>query len=161
MNSTSPVGDPSLQHARVLPFMSDSALALVAPLVVYWVYSLFFHFLSKAEFPWIERYRIHEPEEMKRNKVSVKEVIQGVILQQVLQTILGFLVLDDEETSITATILTADRIASVISNLLRTLSIKQHLITHFGSPAYMDTLLTISSALQYYIIPAMQFFLAM
>jgi sphinganine C4-monooxygenase len=141
--------------------MSDSALALVAPLVVYWVYSLFFHFLSKAEFPWIERYRIHEPEEMKRNKVSVKEVIQGVILQQVLQTILGFLVLDDEETSITATILTADRIASVISNLLRALSIKQHLITHFGSPAYMDTLLTISSALQYYIIPAMQFFLAM
>jgi hypothetical protein len=98
---------------------------------------------------------------MKRNKVSVKEVIQGVILQQVLQTILGFLVLDDEETSITATILTADRIASVISNLLRALSIKQHLITHFGSPAYMDTLLTISSALQYYIIPAMQFFLAM
>jgi sphinganine C4-monooxygenase len=161
MNSTSPVSDPSYHHARVLPFMSDSALALVAPLVVYWVYSLFFHFLSKAEIPWVERYRIHEPEEMKRNKVSVKQVIQGVVLQQVLQTILGILVLDDEETSATATLLTADRIASVISKLLRTLSVKQLLIAHMGSAAYMDALMTISSALQSYIIPAIQFFFAM
>jgi len=141
--------------------MSDSALALVAPLVVYWVYSLFFHFLSKAEIAWVERYRIHDPEEMQRNKVSVTEVIQGVVLQHVLQTILGFLVLDDETASTAATIVTAERITSVVSKVLRILSIKQIVIEQYGMPAYIDSLLTISSALQHYIIPTIQFFIAM
>lgn len=141
--------------------MSDSASALVGPILVYWVYSLFFHFLSKAEIPWVERYRIHDPEEMTKNKVSVKDVIQGVVFQQVLQTILGFLVLESEETSATSSLLALDRIVWAVSKVLGSVHIKQLIIAQFGMPAYMDTLLTISSILQSYIIPAFQFFVAM
>ncbi|KAJ2959060.1 hypothetical protein NQZ79_g5422 [Umbelopsis isabellina] len=159
MNSTIVVDSSHITPPRVLPFMSDSALALVAPLVVYWVYSLFFHFLSKAEIPWVERYRIHDPEDMKRNKVSVQEVIRGVIFQQVLQTVLGVLVLEDESSSV-ATFLTTENITSVVSNILRIISVKSYIVEQFGMPAYIDVLTTISSLLQHYLIPAFQFFVA-
>jgi sphinganine C4-monooxygenase len=159
MNSTIVV-DSSHISPRVLPFMSDSALALVAPLVVYWVYSLFFHFLSKAEIPWVERYRIHDPEDMKRNKVSVKEVIQGVIFQQVLQTVLGIIVLEDESSS-SAAFLTTENITSVVSNGLHIMSVKPYIVEQFGMPAYINVLTTISSLLQHYLMPAFQFFIAM
>ncbi|CAO3663743.1 unnamed protein product [Umbelopsis ramanniana] len=163
MNATTPVDTFFQQHqpTRLVPFMSDSASALVGPLLVYWVYSLFFHFLSKAEIPWVERYRIHDPEEMTKNKVSVKDVIQGVVFQQVLQTILGFLVLEGEESSATSSLLTLDRIGWAVSKALGSVHIKQLIIAQFGMPAYMDALLTISSILQSYVIPAFQFFIAM
>ncbi|KAH8552059.1 sphingosine hydroxylase [Umbelopsis sp. PMI_123] len=163
MNITTPVGSSYQQHqpTRLVPFMSDSAAALVAPLLVYWVYSLFFHFLSKAEIPWVERYRIHDPEEMTKNKVSVKDVIQGVVFQQVLQTLLGLLVLEDEENSASAAIFNLDRISWAVSTALRTTHINQLIIAQFGMPAYMNALMNISSVLQSYIIPAFQFFVAM
>ncbi|KAG2182070.1 hypothetical protein INT43_006997 [Umbelopsis isabellina] len=160
MNSTIVVDSSQIASPRVLPFMSDSALALVAPLVVYWVYSLFFHFLSKAEIPFVERYRIHDPEDMKRNKVSVQEVIRGVIFQQVLQTVLGFIVLEDESSS-AATFLTTENITSVVSNFLRIMSVKPYIVEQYGMPVYIDVLATISSLLQYYLLPAFQFFIAM
>lgn len=160
MNSTIVVDSSQIAAPRVLSFMSDSALALVAPLVVYWVYSLFFHFLSKAEIPFVERYRIHDPEDMKRNKVSVQEVIRGVILQQVLQTGLGIIVLEDESSS-AAAFLTTENITSVVSNILRIMSVKPYIVGQFGMTVYIDVLTTISSLLQHYLIPAFQFFIAM
>ncbi|KAF9103521.1 hypothetical protein BGX27_010542 [Mortierella sp. AM989] len=89
---------PTVQ-APFFSFISDQALALVLPLIVYWIYSLFFHWLSIQEFPWFEKYRIHDKEEETRNRVSLPEVIKAVIVQQVLQTALGFIVVlaDDSE----------------------------------------------------------------
>ncbi|KAF9996580.1 hypothetical protein BGZ80_001781 [Entomortierella chlamydospora] len=80
-------------------FISDQTLALVLPLIVYWAYSLFFHWVSVQEFPWFEKYRIHDKEEETRNRVSLPEVIKAVIVQQVLQTALGFIVVlaDDSD----------------------------------------------------------------
>ncbi|KAG0344156.1 hypothetical protein BG004_004691 [Podila humilis] len=86
-------------QAPLFSFISDQSLALILPIVVYWAYSLFFHWISLKEFPWIEKYRIHDKEEETRNKVSLPEVIKAVIVQQVLQTALGFIVVvaDDSE----------------------------------------------------------------
>ncbi|KAI1309992.1 hypothetical protein EDD11_003910 [Mortierella claussenii] len=89
---------PTVQ-APLLSFMSDQSLALLLPVIVYWVYSLFFHWISIQEFPWLEKYRIHDKEEETRNRVSLSEVIKAVIIQQALQTALGFIVVvaDDSE----------------------------------------------------------------
>ncbi|KAL0067132.1 Sphingolipid C4-hydroxylase sur2 [Marasmius tenuissimus] len=75
---------------------SDPILALAAPIIAYWVASLFFHFLDTSNWKWLERYRIHESAEVKsRNLASVSDVIYAVIFQQVLQTVLGYFWIED------------------------------------------------------------------
>lgn len=86
-------------HESLLPFLSDKYLALLAPIAVYWLVSLWFTFLDVARIPFFEQYRLHEPEEVsKRNKVSAKRVVALVLVQQVVQTVLGVFVLEDDET---------------------------------------------------------------
>ncbi|KAF9573660.1 hypothetical protein BGW38_008396, partial [Lunasporangiospora selenospora] len=72
-------------QAPLLSFISDQALALLLPIIVYWVYSLLFHWLSIKEFAWLEKYRIHDKEEETRNKVELNEVVKAVIIQQAIQ----------------------------------------------------------------------------
>ncbi|KAF9281296.1 hypothetical protein BGZ68_006730 [Mortierella alpina] len=91
---------PTVQ-APLLPFISDQSLALLLPVAVYWAYSLLFHWISAKEFPWLEKYRIHDKEEETRNKVSLPEVIRAVIVQQLLQTALGFLVVLADDSEVT------------------------------------------------------------
>lgn len=86
-------------HESLLPFLSDKYLALVGPIAIYWLVSLWFQLLDTLRLPVFEKYRLHEPEEVtKRNKVSAKRVVAMVLLQQVVQTVLGVFVLEDEET---------------------------------------------------------------
>ncbi|KAF9322560.1 hypothetical protein BG006_002289 [Podila minutissima] len=89
---------PTVQ-APLFSFISDQSLALLLPIIVYWVYSLAFHWISIKEFSWLEKYRIHDKEEETRNRVSLPEVIKAVIIQQLLQTALGFIVVvaDDSD----------------------------------------------------------------
>jgi sphinganine C4-monooxygenase len=83
---------------RLISCMSDEALAVVMPVVTYWIYSIVFHFIMKAQIPFFEKYRIHTLEEMEtKNKVSLYEVLRMVLVQQTLQTILGIMVLPSEE----------------------------------------------------------------
>ena len=66
----------------------DYFIALFAPIFGYWVYALFFHFIDVYELA--EQYRIHPlEEEVKRNKVTLHEVVRDVILQHVIQTVAG------------------------------------------------------------------------
>ncbi|CAE6394165.1 unnamed protein product [Rhizoctonia solani] len=79
----------------LLDWASDKHLSLAAPIIAYWVYSMFFHALDTLEMPFFEKYRIHESEEVKsRNLVSRIDVIKAVVLQHVIQTILGLVHLD-------------------------------------------------------------------
>ncbi|OZJ04064.1 hypothetical protein BZG36_04656 [Bifiguratus adelaidae] len=126
----------------LLPF-SDQQLAVLSPIVVYWVYSLFFHVLTHLEIPWLEKYRIHDPEELKKNKVSVGQVLRGVLLQQVLQTILGFLFVEDEP------------VVDVIKGQLATVQLVQRVI---ADPVLANSL---GYALYWYILPCWRFFVAM
>lgn len=69
----------------------DGILALIAPLVAYWSYSMFFHIIDVYELA--EKYRIHpSEEEQSRNKVTLHEVIRDVIFQHVIQTVVGLVV---------------------------------------------------------------------
>ncbi|GAA5823011.1 hypothetical protein JCM11251_004456, partial [Rhodosporidiobolus azoricus] len=81
-----------------IPGMSDKILTLVAPVVAYWGLSLFFTVIDNLGWDCLERYRIHEPEEVtSKNKVTVREVLIAVIFQHVVQTLAGYFWLDDEE----------------------------------------------------------------
>ena len=85
-------------RTQLLPGVSDLHLSLAVPVVCYWAYSLFWHVLDKLDLAVLDKYRIHEPEEVtKRNKVTVPEVIKAVILQHIIQTLLGLAALAEEE----------------------------------------------------------------
>jgi len=85
-------------RASLLSWISDKDLSLLMPIVIYWGVSLIFQAIDSAEIPYFERYRIHEPEEVKRkNRVTKRTVVLMVIVQQAVQTALGMYWLDDED----------------------------------------------------------------
>lgn len=78
-------------RSELISWAPDHYVALAAPVVTYWVASLFFHFLDISEWRWLDRYRIHESAEVKsRNLVTRWQVVRAVLLQQVVQSILGY-----------------------------------------------------------------------
>lgn len=86
-------------HPAVLSGISDKYLSLAIPVVLYWVYSLIFHAIDLAQIPYFEARRIHEsPEVTKRNKATVLEVVKAVVVQHVIQTALGMVWFEDDET---------------------------------------------------------------
>lgn len=68
----------------------DNILALILPIVAYWVVSMLFHLIDVYDlFP---QYRLHTPAEVStRNRVSRWDVVRDVVLQQVVQTIAGLI----------------------------------------------------------------------
>ena len=69
----------------------DTYLALAAPLLAYWLMSLGFYCLDVSQWRWLDKYRIHESEEVKsRNLATPREVAWAVVLQHVMQTLLGY-----------------------------------------------------------------------
>jgi len=61
----------------------------MAPVIAYWVYSTFFHIIDVYELA--EKYRIHpSEEEQARNKASLSEVLKDVVLQHVIQSVVGY-----------------------------------------------------------------------
>jgi sphinganine C4-monooxygenase len=70
------------------------------PIIAYWSLSLFFHALDISGWKWLDKYKIHESEEVRRkNLVSRTEVVFAVIFQQVIQTLMGLVWLDEEVNS--------------------------------------------------------------
>lgn len=65
-----------------MEFLSDEALAIFVPILVYWVYSGMYMALGQS----MDRYRLHpRKEEDSKNLVSKREVVKGVLLQQLVQ----------------------------------------------------------------------------
>ncbi|KAH0445971.1 hypothetical protein IEQ34_025193 [Dendrobium chrysotoxum] len=84
----------------VLPFVADKYLSLALPIIAYWAVSAWFMFLDAMQFPFFEKYRLHESSEVtKRNRVSASKVATMVVLQQLIQTGFGLFILEDEATS--------------------------------------------------------------
>ena len=94
---------PAFYHTSkptVFEGMTDEVLALVSPFVAYWAYSIFFVALDSIEAPWIHRYRIHESAEVtSRNRVTKLGCFLWVLLQQVIQTVLGLYWMDTTEST--------------------------------------------------------------
>ncbi|KAF2466415.1 sphinganine hydroxylase-like protein Sur2 [Lindgomyces ingoldianus] len=81
----------------LVSWLPDSYLVLLLIVVAYWVVSLIFHVFDVYDlFP---QYRLHTPAEvLKRNHVTRWEVFRDVVIQQIIQTLFGFiLALIDEE----------------------------------------------------------------
>jgi sphinganine C4-monooxygenase len=100
MNSTTTIPlDPSRLTLRepLLPFVSDKSLSLALPIVVYWLYSGFFHVLDMQTWSWLDKFRIHPPEEIaKRNRVTRWDVVKAVFIQQLGQVVVGLIFLSYE-----------------------------------------------------------------
>lgn len=91
-NVTLPVAPPPLATLTPLPPLippiPDTWLLLALPIITYWSLSLFFHYLDTHDL--LNQYRLHTPAEvLKRNHVSRAEVIREVVMQHVIQTIVG------------------------------------------------------------------------
>ncbi|KAK3132323.1 hypothetical protein QOZ80_6AG0519510 [Eleusine coracana subsp. coracana] len=68
---------------------SDEMLAIFVPIVVYWVYSAMYMALGHS----MDKYRLHSrSEEDSKNLVSKRDVIKGVLLQQLVQAAVGAVV---------------------------------------------------------------------
>lgn len=94
MNLTNTTTTPSPPASFLKPLpplisgVPDSIVLVILPIAAYWALSLFFHFLDVHDL--LSSYRLHTPEEvLKRNHVTRREVVKDVIVQQVIQTIVG------------------------------------------------------------------------
>lgn len=74
----------------VLAPIPDNVLSLMLPVLAYWVVSMTFHFLDVNDY--FSQYRLHTPAELlKRNHVSLMEVVRDVVLQHIIQTVAGLM----------------------------------------------------------------------
>lgn len=90
LNQTQPLlTEPVLAVSHEKSYISgvrDFHLLLILPLCAYWFTATFYFIIEKSG--RFEKYRIHEPEELrKRNKVTLREVFRSIISQQIIQTV--------------------------------------------------------------------------
>ncbi len=84
----------------LISFIPDFYLSLILPVAAYWIVSLFFHYIDIVEV-W-PQYRLPTPAEiLKRNHVSRYEVARDVIIQQIIQTIVGEILGSTEPEDVT------------------------------------------------------------
>lgn len=84
----------------LIPGIPDGILSLMAPVIAYWVYATMFHIIDVYELA--EKYRIHPSEEEEsRNKATMLDVIKDVIIQHIIQTVVGyaFIMFDPPQTT--------------------------------------------------------------
>ncbi|PRP87482.1 sphingoid base hydroxylase 1 [Planoprotostelium fungivorum] len=83
----------AMSSESLLSFASDDVVAIVGPIITYWVASGFFATLDTLKHPATEKYRIHPEEELTKNRVGRLDVFKGVVLQQIAQAGLAFVFL--------------------------------------------------------------------
>ncbi|KAL1919450.1 uncharacterized protein VTP21DRAFT_2143 [Calcarisporiella thermophila] len=153
MNATSYNTTAPIMHPQLLPFISDSHLSVVLPVVAYWIYSLFYEFLDYCNFQMLEPYRIHTPEELTKNRVSKCKVMGWVLFQQALQSILALVLTDGADKIAVDTSLAVARYHQVIMQAVSLIGLEKTvsmpLIDKLASWAY------------WYLEPSVRFFFAM
>lgn len=139
---------PNLFHG-----IPDFILTLAAPVIAYWCLSLFFHALDISGWKWLEKYRIHDSEEIQaRNLATRSEVVWAVLLQQVIQTALGLVTLSDESTHAINHAQELCRVAFVVDSLT---------FSMFGRHATKYVLVHATHFLYWWGVPMFQFLGAM
>ncbi|KAI9695783.1 MAG: Sphingolipid C4-hydroxylase sur2 [Candelina mexicana] len=149
--------------------LPDKYTLLLLPVVAYWTLSLTFHFCDTNNI--LSKYKLHTPAEfLRRNRVSVHDVVKEVLTQHVMQTILGGIIAyfepDEmagcEDRDIAAWALS---ISSVLKNLAPLLAATATTVipaTKFSSlnvsATTFDVLL--AKSLYWFLIPAFQYVLA-
>ena len=73
----------------LLPPIPDKLLTVFVPTIAYWILSLFFHWIDINDY--FPQYRLHTPVEVaRRNRATRWDVVRDVVIQQVVQTIVGY-----------------------------------------------------------------------
>jgi sphinganine C4-monooxygenase len=147
------VGRPALTT-----WLPDHLLSLAAPVVAYWLASLFFHLLDISNARWLDPYRIHESEEVKsRNLASRWEVFFAVIFQHVIQTAIGYWWMEDKPAGelVDHVAAMASR-APVLLSLLRTV-----LGDHRGMSVWLTHGHEMLYTLYWWAMPVMKFLFGM
>jgi sphinganine C4-monooxygenase len=84
----------------LIPGFPDKYALLLLPVIAYWTFSLIFHFCD--EYGFLSKYKLHTPAEfLKRNRVSVRDVVKEVLMQHTMQTVLGGIVAYYEPNELT------------------------------------------------------------
>ncbi|KLJ11239.1 C4-hydroxylase [Blastomyces silverae] len=74
----------------LIPPIPDSALGQIMTILAYWTVSLIFHWIDVNDY--FPQYRLHTPAEiLKRNRVTRREVVRDVVVQQAIQLASGVL----------------------------------------------------------------------
>ena len=108
-----------VDHPQLFSQMSDETLSLLAPILAYWFYSLFFYLLDTSSWRALDKYRIHESSEVvSRNAVTIKEVIIAVIFQQVIQTILGMFLMNETANAGTSPLVDVNWVSWLVDRTL-------------------------------------------
>jgi len=147
-------------RSEIFSGFPDHELSLAAPVLAYWFLSLAFHGLDISGWKWLDKYRIHEsPEVQKRNRVTKSQVIWAVLLQQVIQTVLGWWWMDSEAVcggSVETHLASMQALARTVHDVVKAL-----FGSNFGEYLWKER----AEELVYYVywwgIPAVQLFFAM
>lgn len=142
---------------QLLPYISDHNLTLVAPIIAYWLYSFFFYKLDTAGWKWANKYRIHTREEANAvNIASPSQVFWGVVVQQILQTLLGvwWFSADDKLHTVTTSIHHVQ--LQYYGDIMRPLVLRV-----FGNSAGNTLLPDFAYFAYWWAVPVFQFLLAM
>jgi sphinganine C4-monooxygenase len=136
---------------QVIDGVPDRITAVASPLIAYWTFSMFFHFLDVSGWKWLEKYKIHEPDEVKsKNLVSRSQVLAAVIIQQTVQTVLGLPWMQETE-----------RIFNHTERIHHICMLLQTFFAWYLGTWGRAVLLEISYLTYWWIIPAAQFIFAM
>ena len=139
---------PDLIHG-----VPDYIVTLAAPVIAYWCLSLFFHALDISGWKWLEKYRIHDSEEVQaRNLATRTEVVWTVILQQFIQTVLGLISLSDKSAHVINHAQQLHRFTSFLDSLA---------VTTFGERISPYILIHVANFLYWWGVPIFQFLAAM
>lgn len=132
-------------HSLLTP-LSDHHLAVLAPVIAYWVTSGIFHILDSSNWAWLDGYRIHDSAEVaSRNRASRLAVLLAVLLQQLIQTVLGLLWVSE--------------VPEHTDHATAMRSIAHYLVSSFG--LFDEAAPQLAYLLYWWLIPAAQMFFAM
>lgn len=156
MNATNIKKIPGPQNGPLFDLWSDELMAIWVPISVYWVQCSIFEVLMRLEIPFLEKYRIHTPDDRsKRNKVSFGKVLLMVALQHAVQIVLGVALMKGVDP------VSDQRKHDHAINHYTTILLQ--IFTHFDQTQEAAFALANNGAIfiQNYIIPGIQFFIAM
>ena len=102
--------------------MSDYLLSVLGPVAAYWLLSGLFEILDRGDWEWLRKYKIHESSEVtSRNRVTKKDVLAAVILQQAIQITLGYFWMDSTTKNGGPTSMHIPRMEALAPTILRSL----------------------------------------
>jgi sphinganine C4-monooxygenase len=148
------------EQPSIIPGMSDKTLSVISPLIAYWALSIPFHALDVygANWAWLSRYRIRESVEVtSKNLVGKREVVIAVIFQQIVQTILGVLFVEGEDSSLVDHTAKMSRMSPILV---------QSMLLYYGDPRLAQARLevwgtTVLHFIYWWLIPTAQILFAL